>query len=492
MRKGYNKSKAIHRLEVEKMESLIGRKQELALLENMYRRKNAFIMVDGRHKTGKTALIRTFLEGKRALYFSAKPEVDIQNRRQITRSMSHYFHDAFNKSGAIVPQWKEIFRTFAEREESSRKVLVIDNFDTLMQSEPSFDKLLKQVWDTNLKKADVMLIIILSDGSILKTMETKKSALLNTISLRIRLKPLTFIDMLIDYPKYDFDQVMTLYAIAGGTPRYWTFFNGCMSTMEYMNAVKRVMMTPTGYLYNEPANLLEQDVWEPSPYNSILKTIADGYHQPKDIMRILDMRSSELTHCIDNLITLGYVETRIPITEKKSNVKKACYYFADPMMEFWYTFIYPFRDQLETGNTLQAFENLKIEFPNYIQHWFESAAREILKAATQQEESDIPFQPNQIGTFWNRDGDVINVVAVDEKHKKLFMADTVYRNRPYTLDELNNFKENCQSIREFRSYKDYQKIYGVFAASPFEKELMDYTAITDNVILFDGVTVYHQ
>ena len=63
------------------MRPFIGRKQELQLLENAYTSKNAFVMVNGRRRVGKTALVRHFLKGKRALYFTAKEEVDVLSRR---------------------------------------------------------------------------------------------------------------------------------------------------------------------------------------------------------------------------------------------------------------------------------------------------------------------------------------------------------------------------------------------------------------------------
>lgn len=468
----------------------VGRKQELMLLENMYHKKNAFVMITGQRFIGKTALIKQFLEGKRALYYSARQEVALQNRRCFAKEVSRHFHDAFNKTSATVPGWKEIFRTIAERDETSRKVLVIDNFTHLMQCEPGFDKIIKQAWESFLKKADVMLVLIASNDSLLTTMEDKKSSLLNSVTLRMKLQPVTFVDMLIDYPNYNFDQVMTLYAITGGIPKYWPFFTGCMSTMEFMNGVKRTMMSTTGSLYDFPATLLERDIWEPAPYFSLLATICEGYHQPKDLGRILDLKPAEVKRYLQNLMVMGYIEMRVPITEK--NDKRAGYYFADPMLYFWFTFIYPFREQLESGETQAAFDHLKTEFPAYIQYWFQAVAREIFKAATQQRDSEIPFEVDRMGVFWNREEDHIDVFAVDEQYRRIFMADTVYRNKPYSYDEFNRFKENCENIRELKAFKNYTRLYGVFAASPFEKELMDYAAITEGVILFDGVTVYHK
>ena len=64
------------------MESFIGRRSELAVLEKQYERKNGFVVLYGRRRVGKTTLIKEFIKGKPALYFLASREAEDVYKRQ--------------------------------------------------------------------------------------------------------------------------------------------------------------------------------------------------------------------------------------------------------------------------------------------------------------------------------------------------------------------------------------------------------------------------
>ena len=218
------------------MRPFIGRKQELQLLENAYTSKNAFVMVNGRRRVGKTALVRHFLKGKRALYFTAKEEVDVLSRRRFLKTFAEYCGETLSSS-AKLPDWKEIFKAFAERVETSRKVLVIDNVAYLMLADPSFARALKYAWERYFKQASVMLIVVMPNNSLLVNLESKSNTLIGCVTTQLKLKPISFVEMIKDYPHQDFNQLMTLYAIAGGVPKYWEFFAACEKSIDYMGCL---------------------------------------------------------------------------------------------------------------------------------------------------------------------------------------------------------------------------------------------------------------
>ena len=57
------------------MENFIDRKKELEYLENEYQTgRSSFVVVYGRRRTGKTALLRHFAKDKPSLYFLATEE----------------------------------------------------------------------------------------------------------------------------------------------------------------------------------------------------------------------------------------------------------------------------------------------------------------------------------------------------------------------------------------------------------------------------------
>lgn len=59
----------------------IDRKNEIAVLEEEYHQDGAsFVVLYGRRRVGKSELLKEFIKGKRALYYLATEESEIENR----------------------------------------------------------------------------------------------------------------------------------------------------------------------------------------------------------------------------------------------------------------------------------------------------------------------------------------------------------------------------------------------------------------------------
>ena len=68
------------RQDVDAMTSLVDRDAELGTLEREYARTEAsFVVVYGRRRVGKTALVSRFIRDRRALYCLATEEPELQN-----------------------------------------------------------------------------------------------------------------------------------------------------------------------------------------------------------------------------------------------------------------------------------------------------------------------------------------------------------------------------------------------------------------------------
>lgn len=69
----------------------IGREKELAMLEGQYAREQyACVILYGRRRVGKTALVNEFCKGKEALVFSALKGTADDNLRELARVVSEY------------------------------------------------------------------------------------------------------------------------------------------------------------------------------------------------------------------------------------------------------------------------------------------------------------------------------------------------------------------------------------------------------------------
>lgn len=69
-----------------------------------------------------------------------------------------------------------------------------------------------------------------------------------------------------------FDSAL-LYGISGGTPQYFLQYDKSLSAEEN---IKEKLLDINSYLFEEPENLLKQEVREAALYNSVITAIANG------------------------------------------------------------------------------------------------------------------------------------------------------------------------------------------------------------------------
>ncbi|MRN26961.1 ATP-binding protein, partial [Romboutsia ilealis] len=75
----------------------------------------------------------------------------------------------------------------------------------------------------------------------------------------------------------------------------------------------------SGRLFDEPSNLLKQELKEPATYHSIISAIASGASRMNEIATKTGLETSGCSNQISSLIALGIVSKEVPITENASS-----------------------------------------------------------------------------------------------------------------------------------------------------------------------------
>ena len=108
----------------------VGRKQELATLERLYR-SDAFQMpvVYGRRRVGKTSLIAEFVKGKPAIFFSARESTAKENLVALSQAIADLRLDgtpvASDTAAPVFANFEEAFTHVFTLAQQQRIVLVI-------------------------------------------------------------------------------------------------------------------------------------------------------------------------------------------------------------------------------------------------------------------------------------------------------------------------------------------------------------------------------
>ena len=147
----------------------IDRVEELKTLENEYKRaESSLVIVYGRRRVGKTALINEFISRHSGcnVYFLATQESEAQNRKAFRDLVSDLIGNELLRSADV--DWLTVFKFLVEYHTNERKIIVLDEFQYLGHSNPVFPSVMQKIWDTVLKDANIMLILC---GSLVTLME---------------------------------------------------------------------------------------------------------------------------------------------------------------------------------------------------------------------------------------------------------------------------------------------------------------------------------
>ena len=109
----------------------------------------------------------------------------------------------------------------------------------------------------------------------------------------------------------------------------------------------------SSYLYEEPGNLLKQELREPAIYNAIIKAIAEGASRMNDIKMKVGEENSVVSKYLKTLIDLGIAKKETPITEKPG--KKTIYLLADNFFRFWYRFVPINMSAIDSGRIAKTY-----------------------------------------------------------------------------------------------------------------------------------------
>lgn len=466
------------------MTTFIGRKSEMKILDNEYMRDSSFVVLYGRRRVGKTTLIKEFIKGKSALYFLATEEIESQSQKRLLNLVAGFSGQDYLKT-ANMNDWEAIFQVIANYRPDEKKVLVIDEFQYLVQVNKAFPSVLQKIWDEFLKGKKIMVILC---GSLISMMLTHalsySSPLYGRRTAQIRLQPLKFTDLQEHAKSKSFSEWVEFHALTGGVPKYFEFFDNDHSIMENIRAN---VLNTSGFLYEEPLFLLESEVREPVNYFSIIKTIAEGNHKSSEIANALAQKANSLSPYLSTLMDLNLIEKRIPVTEKTpEKSRKGLYFIKDNFLHFWFHYVYPDKGELELDNQDIVMKKLEDNFSDhFVSIVYEDVCRDIFSQLCK--DKAVAFTPSKIGSYWNGNSTIeIDVVAIDNNHHRIFAAECKYlKNKPVDFAEYASLLQKCRTL----DFTGYDIIYGLFSRSGFDKRLMDLAKKYDNLVLINEWTI---
>lgn len=466
------------------MSQFVDRIDDLATLEDQFALEEAtFVVLYGRRRIGKTALISEFVRDKNALYFLATEESEEQNRKAFQNRVADFTNDAL-LAQAQVDSWDLLFDRLTQSGE--RMVIALDEFQYLGKANAAFPSIFQRIWDTILSKRNVMVVLC---GSLISLMESQvlsySSPLYGRRTAQIRMRQIPFRHYSEFFPALPTRRDLVMrYAVTGGVPKYIESFN---SKEPIFRAIQKYALNENCYLFDEPNFLLSKEVSEVGSYFSILKAIAAGNRKSGEIAAALNVKQTNLSKYLKVLERLDLLEREVPVTElNPEKSKKGLYRIKDNFIRFWFRFVFPNRGLLETGHAQEVLSLVRRDFvDSHVSYVYEEVCKEALWDLGAQKK--LPFVPTRVGSWWGRKDVEIDAVCLDASGRKALFAECKFWEKPVGVNVLKHLEDQVAKAREDAAFKgyNYAPAFAVFSVSGFTDELVQLAKTRKDVFLFE-------
>ena len=466
------------------MEYFVDREQEMETLQSEYERKgSALVVLYGRRRVGKTTLISEFIKDKKALFFLVSEEAESQNRNTFKEKVAEFIDSDLLRS-ADIKTWDVLFKAIIDTPFETKPVIVLDEFQYLGKSNPAFPSIFQRIWEEILKDKSVMVILC---GSLISMMESQtlaySSPLYGRRTAQIRLKQIPFGYYNEFFPDKSRRELIEMYSITGGVPKYIELFS---ESKDIYSAIQKCVLNRSGYLYDEPHFLLQQEVSEVGSYFSVIKAIAAGNSKLSAIAAMLEIKATSMTKYLKTLIDLDILEREVPITEENpEKSKKGLYRIKDNYLRFWFAFVYPNMSFIESGHSRIVMNKIKKSLVrNHIAFVYEDVCKERMWELNA--EDAWPFHFSKLGKYWDSK-DEIDIAAIDPEGKNLILGECKYWVDPVGISVLRDLEAKTAAVSWERNNRKVW--YILFSAAGFTDELKAMAQTREDLILCDDLEI---
>ena len=452
----------------------VGRSKELKKLQKLYESESfQFAVFYGRRRVGKTTLINEFIKDKKAIYYMS---VEGTRKENLTGLSKALLSDSYGAS-PLFPNFESLLGYIDQLAASGERIIIaIDEFPYLAASYPAISSMLQSHIDLHWKNSRLFLILC---GSSMSFMEEQvlgyKSPLYGRRTAQFKLHPFTFFEARKMLWGFSSEEQAILYGVTGGIPEYLSRISQ-KQTMD--ENILELFFDESGRLFEEPVNLLKQELREPASYHSIISAVAGGASRINEIATKTGMETSGCSNQIASLTALGIIRRETPITEGASS-RKTIYRLKDSMFLFWYRFVRPNMSGIIQNAGETIYEHIvKPNTSDYMGRIFENICQQYLYHP--QVYATLPFLPGNIGRWWGTDPvkkrqEKIDIMAIQDTHALL--AECKWRNAPVNQEILEQLVDKGRLFH-------YDKIsYFLFSKTGFTEDVLKYNETDSSLYL---------
>ena len=422
------------------MLGFVNRTNELALLDLLAASEyRELLVIYGRRRLGKTALLRQFGSSRPLAFFSCPLSTALEALRLFTRELARTFDEPL-LAHTRFPGWSEAVEYALERCGREGIPLVLDELPYLQRSAPGIDALLQHAWDGH--DGAVKLVLTGSSFSVMDAaVADPRAPLYGRRTAQLEVQPMSFDEVSGFHPHWSFEQRAVAYGLFGGVPAYAEQAARYESPREAAHALA---LSPAGPLFAEPEFLVREELRDPGAYFAILHALAAGKTRPNEIAREAGIPHASVGKYLDVLRRLRLVRRETPLTEARpERSRKGIYLLADPFLRFWFRYVYPNRSALEAGRSREVLEAVVLpDLDTFMGQPYEEICRQHLIADGSRL---LGWQPLRVGRYWDSRTE-IDLVAVDAAGERVAFVECKWGRSVDVARVVRRLREKARAV----------------------------------------------
>jgi len=301
--------------------------------------------------------------------------------------------------------------------------------------------------------------------------------------MQFKVEPFDYLDSAKFVESWSAEDKALLYAVTGGIPLY---LNKLKENENLETGIKNEFLKKNGSLYEEPRNLLMQELREPAVYNAIITAIAGGSSKLNEISTKVGEESKKVSKYLTTLNSLHLVKKELPIVGGQE--RSGLYRLNDNMFRFWYRFVLTNHTNIEAGMFDYVYkEKISPKLSEYLGHIFEDICIQYM--VRQNKEMKLPFVFDKIGRWWGNNPilkrqDEIDLIAIS--NNSVIFGECKWKDT-VGVDVLESLKEKSKVFNQFD-----KKHYYLFSKGSFTDTLKEIATKDDSISLIELSDIYNH
>ena len=353
---------------------IVGRESELASLRTRFESsKSELVVIYGRRRVGKSAIIHQFLQSlnsspKSTALVSAKSNrartlaFEALEGQGTPDQLTHFSGRLKQQIPHALPKnarfesWDEAFDflTLYISQQDAKTVIVFDEFQWMAAGQSKLVALIKYYWDNHWKNQKVMLILCGSIASFMVKKVLRSKALYGRFSLQMQIRKLTASAALEMFrgkiPKLE---ILKYLIVFGGVPKYLEEID---LKRSFEQNLEELFFSDNALYLDEFAKIFDVHFKAPRTYLKIIQTLNNRTLGLEEISKALKMRSSGGVRAyLENLELSEFIRPYHTFLNGDSRYVR--YKLSDEFTNFYRRFVAPNRGVIANGGGRHLFRN---------------------------------------------------------------------------------------------------------------------------------------